>query len=251
MMNTTAKENSLDLREGIAPDEDGRFLCFLYERALGRCFLKMLSSRSVSKACGKFLDSKMSKPMINRFIKKNDIDTDDYEIEDPRCFNEFFVRQIKQELRPFEDDPNVLISPCDALLSAYHIELGTVIPAKQSKYSLRELLADDELAKKYDGGACLVFRLTVSHYHRYVYAVDGVKGDNIFIEGKLHTVRPIALEAEPVFVQNCREYTVIETERFGDVVQMEVGAMLVGKIDNYHGARSVTRGEEKGKFLYA
>jgi len=80
--------------------------------------------------------------------------------------------------------------------------------------------------------------------------MDGEKGENIFIKGKLHTVRPIALEVYPVFTRNCREYTVIETEKHGKLLQMEVGAMLVGKIKNLHGKGRVMRGEEKGMFLY-
>ena len=42
----------------------------------------------------------------------------------------------------------------------------------------------------------------------------------------------------------------METENFGTVTQVEVGAMLVGKIHNHHGAATFKRGEEKGLFLY-
>ena len=44
--------------------------------------------------------------------------------------------------------------------------------------------------------------------------------------------------------------TVMETEHFGKAVQIEVGAMLVGKIANLHGSGPVKRGDEKGMFLY-
>ena len=54
----------------------------------------------------------------------------------------------------------------------------------------------------------------------------------------------------PVFTENSREYTVLQTEHFGKMIQMEVGAMLVGKIHNYHGAGPIEKGKEKGKFLY-
>ena len=90
----------------------------------------------------------------------------------------------------------------------------------------------------------------VQHYHRYFYLDDGWKEDNIFIPGVLHTVRPIALREIPVFTENCREYTLMHTAHFGKVVQVEVGAMLVGKIRNYHRRYSFSRGEEKGCFLY-
>ena len=106
------------------------------------------------------------------------------------------------------------------------------------------------MAQKYENGTCLVFRLCVHHYHRYAYPDNGRKTKNTFIPGVLHTVRPVALRELPVFTENAREYTVIRSENFGDVLQMEVGAMLVGKIDNYHQEADVRRGQEKGRFLY-
>jgi DNA-binding CsgD family transcriptional regulator len=53
-----------------------------------------------------------------------------------------------------------------------------------------------------------------------------------------------------VFIQNCREYTILNTAHFGPVAQIEVGALLVGRISNNQEAGSFRRGEEKGKFLY-
>ena len=97
----------------------------------------------------------------------------------------------------------------------------------------------------------MVFRLCVDHYHRYSYVESGTKNKNKFINGVLHTVRPIALEACPVFVKNCREYCVIDSTDCGRLVQMEVGAMLVGRIVNDNpGAGEVIRGKEKGHFEY-
>ena len=66
----------------------------------------------------------------------------------------------------------------------------------------------------------------------------------------MHTVRPIALESRPVFVENCREYTIIESPVFGKLIQMEVGAMLVGRIVNLEGQGIAERGKEKGFFEY-
>jgi phosphatidylserine decarboxylase len=53
-----------------------------------------------------------------------------------------------------------------------------------------------------------------------------------------------------IYKRNCREYTVMETQNFGRAVQVEVGAMMVGKIKNFHGAHSFKRGEEKGMFEF-
>ena len=63
-------------------------------------------------------------------------------------------------------------------------------------------------------------------------------------------MRPIALRQFPVFVRNSREYTVLDTDHFGRAVQVEVGALLVGKIVNEHGVYNYKRGEEKGHFEY-
>ena len=66
-------------------------------------------------------------------------------------------------------------------------------------------------------------------------------------------MRPIALETLPVFAQNCREYTIIESKEFGKVVQMEVGALFVGRITNFvrpEGGSAVAAGEEKGYFEF-
>ncbi|MBQ1555218.1 MAG: phosphatidylserine decarboxylase, partial [Clostridia bacterium] len=48
--------------------------------------------------------------------------------------------------------------------------------------------------------------------------------------------------------ENTREYTVLHGDNFGDMIMMEVGATLVGRISNLHGAERVVKGEEKGHF---
>ena len=189
--------------------------------------------------------------MIGRFFRKNGIDRADYLPEKYRCFNDCFCRRIRPELRPIDRTPEHLIAPCDGLLSVYRATDDAVLPVKQSLYRLPELLGDAAEAERYRDGWVFVFRLCVSHYHRYCYAEEGNKGPTRFIRGRLHTVRPIALEQVPVFTENCRACTVIETERFGTLAQIEVGAMLVGRIRNLHdGERHVLRGEEKGYFQY-
>ena len=230
--------------------KESRSLRFLYNTAIGRIILKPIASRTFSKIMGRFMDSRLSKPMIKRFVKKNGIVLDDFYSDNFKCFNDCFTRKIKEDKRPIDMDKSAFISPCDSLLSAYTIDEDTRLNIKDSIYSVADLFENEEIARKYTGGTCLVFRLCVTHYHRYIYLDDCTKEENRFIKGKLHTVRPIALEALPVFKRNCREYTVLHTENFGDVTQMEVGAMLVGKIKNHHNDGSHKRGEEKGMFLY-
>ena len=231
-------------------NDSNAFLHFLYCTVPGRMLLRLLSGRAFSKLCGFFLDTPLSKPFIKRFVKKNHIDLSEYEADHFENFNYCFSRRIRPELRPIEPDPAALISPCDGALSVYRVTNNTVLPIKQTYYSMNSLLEDDYLAARYINGYCFVFRLRVNDYHRYHYPADGIKSVNYFLKGRLHTVRPVALEKYSVFTKNCREFTTISTERFGLLTQVEVGALLVGKIKNFKGAGEVRRGEEKGTFLY-
>ncbi len=222
----------------------------LYNTVLGRIFLKILVTPAISKIAGVFMNSKLSKFYIKKFVKTNHIDMSDYILENWNSFNEFFTRRLKSGKRPVDMHENVLISPCDGYLTVYDINSESEFEIKNSIYHTDELLKNKSLAMEYEGGKCLVFRLTPSDYHRYIYPDTGAKGKNYYIPGKFHTVRPIAFDKYPVFKTNSREYTILRTNNFDDVVFMEVGAMLVGKICNYHQEHNFRRGEEKGKFEF-
>lgn len=222
----------------------------LYGTVCGRVILKALTAPAVSKAAGAFMDSRLSVPLIKRFIKSSGIDTSQYVMKKFRSYNEFFTRRVKRGMRPIDRMPSHFISPCDSKLTVYKIGKSSVFRIKGSRYRVSELIQNDFLAKRYEGGYCMIFRLEVDDYHRYCYIDSGTKTENTFINGELHTVNPIALEHYNIYKRNCREYTVLHTENFGDVVQVEVGAMMVGRIVNRHGAAEVVRGEEKGKFEF-
>ena len=226
-------------------------LKFLYKTKIGRILLRPLISKPISSLSGAILDSRLSKLIIKSFASKNSINLDDYILDDINCFNDFFCRRIKKELRPIDMDETKLITPCDGLLKVFPINNKVVLPVKQSQYSIKDLLNDENLAEELEGGYCLVYRLCVNHYHRYAYFESGHKQKDVTLPGVYHTVRPIALENGPVFVQNSRVYSVIETAKLGRCVQMEVGAMLVGRIVNDNPEPcNVIRGEEKGHFEY-
>lgn len=222
----------------------------LYGTVCGRVILKALTAPAVSKAAGVFMDSWLSVPLIKRFIKSSGIDTSQYVMKKFRSYNEFFTRRVKRGMRPIDRMPSHFISPCDSKLTVYKIGKSSVFRIKGSRYRVSDLIQNDFLAKRYEGGYCMIFRLEVDDYHRYCYIDSGTKTENTFINGELHTVNPIALEHYNIYKRNCREYTVLHTENFGDVVQVEVGAMMVGRIVNRHGAAEVVRGEEKGKFEF-
>ena len=70
-------------------------LKFLYQTMPGRCILKLLTRPGLSRFVGRFMDSAISRPIIPRFIRKNNIDMNDYLDEEYGCFNDFFFRHFK------------------------------------------------------------------------------------------------------------------------------------------------------------
>lgn len=227
-----------------------KLLSFLYTNIFGRMLLKPLIQPQVSKLAGRYLSSAHSKWLISKFIERNEINMDIYEECDYSSFNDFFTRKIKPDCRPVPEDLDVLISPCDCLATVYPIQENTTFSIKNTEYTLRSLLRSPRLAKRFRGGYAYVLRLTVEDYHRYLYSVSGKQSKNYHIDGTYHTVNPIANDYLPIYKENTREYTVIHSKEFGDVLQMEVGALLVGKISNHKQSTIVTRGEEKGFFEY-
>lgn len=230
--------------------EQDKILNFLYKNPFGRLLLKPLVQPKISELAGKFLSTPLSANMIKTFIRNHNIDMTAYEEKEYKSFNDFFTRKIKDGRRPVPEDPQVLISPCDCKATVHPIQKNSILSIKDTEYTLRSLLKSQKLAKRFQGGYAYVLRLTVDDYHRYLYAVSGRQSKNYHIEGTYHTVNPFANDYLPIYKENTREYTVIHSEEFGDVVQMEVGALLVGKISNHKESCTAVRGEEKGFFEY-
>ena len=188
---------------------------------------------------------------VAKFIKTNNIDMSDYESREFTCFNDFFTRKILDGKRPFSTNAHDLCSPADSKLTAYPCTEDGIFTVKGTPYTLSELVDDPTLAKEFVGGTVLVFRLCVDDYHRYAFFDNGnIAVPPRYIKGAFHTVRPIAFTNERrVFCKNAREITVLETENFGKALQIEVGAMMVGRIVN-HDLTCYKRGDEKGYFEF-
>ena len=230
--------------------KDNMGIRFLYNTLPGRIMLKAFVRPSVSAIFGFFMDSRPSNLLVGKFVKRNNIDMGEYENEKYRSFNDFFTRKVKDGLRPFPDNARDLAAACDARLTAYPITADGLFRIKNSEYDVAALLKDKSLADEYTGGVCLIFRLTPDDYHRYSYIDDGEILSTKKIKGVLHTVRPISQRRYKIYAQNAREYTVMLTENFGKVIQVEVGALFVGRIRNHAAGGAFKRGTEKGMFEF-
>lgn len=233
----------------IKEDRQTKIVRALYSRKSGRILLGMITKPWFSKACGSFMDTSLSRLLINSFVTKNNIDMKQYENRKYVSFNDFFTRKILSSERPVSHDPNDLISPCDAFLSVHRIT-GERVEIKGILYTTEELIRNRKLAEKYTGGTMLVFRLTVSDYHRYHYPDSGTKSENTKIDGILHTVHPIAAETRGIYRENKREYFVLDSDSFKNILMIQIGALLVGRICSRNEKATVKRGDEAGFFEY-
>lgn len=241
-----------DRNGNLVPGDDGqdRFLEWMYGTRPGRLLVKLMIRPGVSRAAGWLLDRRVSALAVRPFIRKNHICMDDFEQRRFRSFNDFFTRRVLPGKRPVDDAPAHLIAPCDSKLTVYDIRPDSRFRVKGTEYTLEGLLQSKELAETFLGGTLLLFRLTVGDYHRYTYIDSGFVTGSTRIPGVFHTVNPAAASRCPIYRENTREYSLLESLRFGTVLQMEVGAAMVGRIVNAPGSRDVRRGEEKGRFEF-
>lgn len=231
-------------------DTQDKFLTLLYGNLVGRCFVKILTMPWISKLGGALLSTRLSALAIPSFIRNNQIDMSQYEDKNYSSYNEFFMRKIKPGARDIDMNPAHLISPCDCKLTVLPVEEDGQFMIKQTPYTLRSLLKDENEAKHYLGGTLCVFRLTVDDYHRYCYIDDADVIEQKKIPGVFHTVNPIANDVYPIYKENTREYCVLYSEKLKRYLMMEVGALMVGKIVNHPINSAVQRAQEKGHFMF-
>ncbi|WMJ80056.1 phosphatidylserine decarboxylase [Clostridium sp. MB40-C1] len=244
--------NSYEI-EKVAGD---KYLEWTYSSPVGMKFLDIIIKKKLfSKLYGQYCDSGLSKNKITKFINDFNIDEKEFkhEKENYKCFNDFFARELVQEARPINYNEEVVISPGDGRILAYeNIDSNKLIQVKGLTYSLLELLEDEDLVKKYEKGTCVILRLCPTDYHRFHFIDNGICSETKKIKGLYYSVNPIALEKIPkLFCQNKREYSILKSENFGDILYMEVGATCVGAIlQTYSSLKRVKKGEEKGYFKF-
>lgn len=225
---------------------ENTLLRLLYGNAVGRWLLCILLKLGLPKLMASYLNSRRSRRLIPRYIEKYHISMEEYPQQDYASFAAFFARRKRSHTA--DPDPAHLTSPCDGLLSVYPIAPDSSFQIKGSRYRVCDLVSDPAEAAAFTGGLCMIFRLTASDYHHYTFPDNGTIRAHHFTEGTLHSVQPIACERYPVYRLNRRCWTVLDTENFGRLVQVEIGALAVGGIVNEKENEAFRKGEEMGHF---
>ena len=231
----------------IIDEKENKMLSFLYKTFLGRILLKIATCKLVSKIAGLFFNSIFSKFMIKRYVKKYNINLEVFEKKKYKSFNDFFIRKLKKIDAKCENTD--FIATAESKIMAYEIDKNLIINIKNSQYSIEELIRDSQLSNQYAGGLCIIYRLQPNNYHRYIFIDNGKQKKLKKINGRLHTVNPISFEHYKVFSENTRETSLLVTENFGNIIQIEVGALCVGKISN-NNKTNFNKFDEKGYFEF-
>lgn len=88
-----------------------------------------------------------------------------------RTFNEFFYRKLKDGARVVSSPGNdrIAVSVADCRLGCFQtITDATKFWIKGQGFTAAKLLDDPTLAKKFEGGSLVIFRLAPQDYHRQV-----------------------------------------------------------------------------------
>ncbi|BBG60341.1 phosphatidylserine decarboxylase [Providencia rustigianii] len=148
-------------------------------------------------------------------------------------FNDFFIRALKDGARPIVEPEHQLAQPADGAVSQLGpIEDNLIFQAKGHNYTVEALLAGQyQLAEKFRGGDFITTYLSPSDYHRVHMPCDGLLTEMIYVPGDLFSVNPLTAANVPnLFARNERLICVFDTP-FGTMVQILVGATIVGSIE--------------------
>ena len=233
-----------------------KYLRWTYATAAGRLALWALVKRSVfSQWYGWRMDRPVSQSKVLPFISEFGLDPAEFadRPEEYRSFNDFFSRRLRPEARPIDSQAISLVFPVDGRhLCIPDLSATDGLFVKGQMFDLSELLNDDELTEQFRSGALLLSRLCPTDYHRFHFPADGTPGDVRLINGPLYSVNPIALRWNiRILAQNKRTITIMDTEDFGRVLLLEIGATNVGSIhQTYNPKTPVSKGDEKGFFRF-
>lgn len=238
------------------------FIKFLYTSVAGKKIGNLFTNKYFSKFYGAFQDLPSSHNKVRPFIQKFNIPIQDYEPGtrpslDPkdsyRTFNEFFIRRFRLGKRSFVSDPRRMPAFAEARYVGFEsVNDERLYPVKGHYLKAKDLIGNDQVAKIFEGGPLLIARLCPVDYHRYHYPDNGKVLDNFRVPGAYDSVNPFALKYKnQIFIKNERHVSILETEQFGKLAYIEVGAICVGKIVQSHRwNKPFMRGEEKGYFLF-
>ena len=199
-------------------------------------FMKLLPKNAASRAFGALtrlrlpVISKVARNAFAAYYKLNREEAE-YPLEHYANIGELFIRHLKPGARPIAESE--IVSPVDGVLSqtATFDEKQEMIQAKGKTYTLKDLLRDDEMAKRFEGGAFATIYLAPFNYHRIHSPVAGTVVGASYCPGTLWPVNVGSVErVEGLFCINERLTSHIRLDNGSEMLVVKVGATNVGRI---------------------
>lgn len=235
-----------------------RFLRFAYDHPVGRIGVRWIFSRLVmSRLYGWWMRRPSSARRIQPFIATYEVDESSFNqpASGFKNFNEFFRRELKDDARPVDPAAESVVFPADGRHLGWD-RMGTEdrVFAKGQSWDLESLLGGDaRLVKTFAGGALVLSRLCPTDYHHFHYPVAGRLHPPVWMGRRLYSVSPIALRRNLAYLwENRRCFSLLESEAFGQVGLLEIGATHVGTIRQVPVPENgeVEKGGRKGWFEF-
>lgn len=229
-----------------------KWLRWLYYNPVGGLSLEAVAKRKfLTNWYGKKMDSPESAEKIPGFISDYGIDMTIVRDSQFASFNEFFYRKLKPESRPIVAESSAVVSPADGKILVYQHLGEEDFFVKGHRFRINDFLQNDSLSAFFANGSMAIIRLCPTDYHRYHFPANGSVVYEQKIPGDYYSVSPLAIRKKlEIWGQNKREYTVIRSDYFGDMVMCEVGATMVGGMIKTYENHQVEKGEEKGYFKF-
>jgi phosphatidylserine decarboxylase len=218
-----------------------------------RTLIELTNGKWTSATIRKFAQSKISKKVIPSFAKYYKINTVEMEKElhQYKTLHEFFIRKLKEGVRPINIEESTVVSPVDAVIEdAGTINSHAQFVVKGKTYSIQEMLGSEDAAKKYLNGNYIILYLSPSHYHRIHSPVNGSIKSHWTLGGRSYPVNRLGLQyGKAPLSKNYRRISEIE-HKYGTVAVVKVGAMFVNSIELTFKGENVKKGEEIGYFTF-
>lgn len=162
----------------------------------------------------------------------SDLDLSESPPQRYRSLRECFTRPLKPGMRPIDPRPDVVASPCDAIVGAHgRVVAGQVFQAKGFPYRVENLFGDAASGAAWEGGSFVTLRLTSSMYHRFHAPHDGRLTRVRYLSGDTWNVNPIALRrVQRLFCRNERAVLDITLDQGTRIALVPVAAILVASI---------------------
>ena len=199
---------------------------------------QLVPQQQLSKVAGRLAASRhpyVKRAFIRSFAKAYHVSLDEYERQSLNAyesFNDFFTRELKENVRPIDTTVDGIVSPADGIISQLgQIDNHKLLQAKGRYYDVGQLLADSEDGSYFADGSFATVYLAPSNYHRVHMPFAGTLTKTRYVPGTLFSVNTTTAANIPdLFARNERLVCIFDTA-YGKAAVVMVGAMIVAGIE--------------------